>query len=91
MTNKQTNAYVNADAIKAEYHPYNLMRAFNEGYATYMNGTRFNHTSAYNGVAGQAYDRGQEAAMRVQRASQWIDDNVEPTRFASRTVQFCDK
>ncbi len=53
------------EQIKAEYAPYNKMPEFEEGYLMYM----FGKVPAYEigGVAGQAFDRGAEAAMRVSR------------------------
>ena len=53
------------EAIKAEYEPYNAMRAFEVGYDGYMAGNWME--AEYEGVDGQAYDRGMEAAMRVKR------------------------
>lgn len=65
---------INAEAIKAEYAPYNKMPEFQQGYDYYVAGK----VPAFDipGVAGQAFNRGAEAAMRVQRAEQWVKDNV---------------
>jgi hypothetical protein len=67
------SAYVNTDAIKVEYAPYHIHPFFEAGYADYMDGYR---GSELTGVEAQAYERGQEAAMRVQRATEWVDDNA---------------
>lgn len=67
------NSYINIEAIKAEYAPYNTMAAFQAGYQDYMDGTK---PFDLDGVDGQAYDRGQEAAMKVNRAARWIEENV---------------
>lgn len=65
---------ISVEEIKAEYHPYNLMPEFQQGFDYYVAGK----VPAFDipGVAGQAFDRGAEAAMRVARAAQWIDQNV---------------
>lgn len=55
------------DQIKAEYAPYNTMLAFGSGYDHYMSG-HVGPSPFLSGVDAQAYDRGQEAAMKVQRA-----------------------
>lgn len=70
--NASANAYVNVDAIKASYAPYHIMKAFDKGYNDYMAG----RLGDMAGVAGQAYDRGANAAMRVMQANQWVHDNV---------------
>jgi hypothetical protein len=57
--------------IANEYAPYNLYPAFAEGFAAYQAGKIGNRYA--DGVNAQAYDRGQECAMRVAR---WIDRNV---------------
>jgi hypothetical protein len=47
-----------------EYYPYNHTPAFHEGWDDYF---AMKMTDRYDGVAGQAYDRGAEAAMRWSR------------------------
>lgn len=69
------NAYINVEQIKAEYAPYHTMSAFRSGYENYMNGL-FGDSPYHKGVAAQAYDRGQEAAMKVKRADRWVEQNV---------------
>lgn len=66
-------AYVNTQQIKAQYAPYNTIPAFEQGYADYLAGRA---SRELQGVAGQAYDRGYEAGMKVQRANQWVEQNV---------------
>lgn len=60
--------------IRSEYAPYDKMPAFDQGFQDYRAGLAFEHC----GVAGQAYDRGQECAMRFQRQENWERDNVGP-------------
>ncbi len=52
------------EQIKAEYAPYNNHPMFERGYDDYMGNHKY---LAFTGVQAQAYDRGMEAAMRVQR------------------------
>jgi hypothetical protein len=52
-------------AIRVEYAPYDMYPEFQEGYDDYMNDKW--RGEKYKDVAAQAYDRGSEAAMRVQR------------------------
>jgi hypothetical protein len=47
------------------YAPYHTFPEFAEGYADYKAGLR---DIGYDGVGGQAYDRGAECAMRRQMA-----------------------
>jgi hypothetical protein len=49
--------------IAAEYAPYHQMKEFQVGAQDYMDGNHRNGDN-YNGVAGQAWDRGANAAMR---------------------------
>ena len=57
--------------IAADYAPYDKFPEFAEGYAAYLAGRVHNpHGSS---VAGQAWDRGAECAMRAQR---WTARNV---------------
>lgn len=56
-----------------EYAPYHTLPAFDQGISDYMEG-RMRHL---DGVAGQAWDRGAEYAMRVIRWSDrrdWAND-----------------
>lgn len=64
-------AYVND--IRAEYTPYNNLPAFSQGMRDYHGHCSWQHLE---GVAAQAYDRGLECAMRIERAERWIDENV---------------
>lgn len=48
------------------YAPYQMMVEFGDGYTDWVLGNPYRQ-SFYNGVAGQAYDRGAECAMRRQR------------------------
>jgi hypothetical protein len=59
--------------IAHEYAPYNTMVGFHRGWLDYQAGR---HATPSDGVEGQAYDRGQECAMRVQRHNEWITNNV---------------
>lgn len=78
MTTKtQTNeipAYIDVQAIKAEYAPYNTHPQFEQGYNDYMAGTT--RISSPDQVSGQAYDRGMNAALKVRRQAYWIEQNV---------------
>lgn len=69
---------VNAEAIKSEYAPYNKMPEFEHGFNAHndKNYWLWNKPTTFTGVALQAYDRGSEAAMRVQKAECWITNNV---------------
>jgi len=71
MTNA---AYIDTAAIKASYAPYHTLPGFETGYTDYL-ANRYRHRE-FHGVDGQAYDRGQNAAMRVTRAQQWVEQNV---------------
>ncbi len=52
--------------LRNEYRPYDSMPAFDEGFADYqLSNTSFG--ARYHGVAGQAWDRGYECAMRWAR------------------------
>ncbi len=67
-------AYLDTDALKAEYAPYHKMHDFQSGFDDYMAG----HVQTFDlpGLGGQAYARGAEAAMRISRARDWIAQNV---------------
>ena len=54
-------------AIRHEYRPYDTIPEFDEGLADYP--ARLRHKD-YDGVAGQAYDRGANAAMWLWQAQQ---------------------
>ncbi len=54
-------------AIRHEYRPYDTMPEFDEGLADYQARRR---DKDYDGVAGQAYDRGANAAMWLWQAQQ---------------------
>ena len=73
-----TTAYIDAEAIKSQYSPYDEMPAFKVGFADYMDFANHGVRAAcsYSGVDEQAYDRGFEAAMKVLKMEQWILDNV---------------
>jgi hypothetical protein len=53
--------------IRHEYRPYDTMPEFDEGFADYQARRR---DKAYDGVAGQAYDRGANAALWLWQAQQ---------------------
>jgi hypothetical protein len=57
--------------IRADYRPYDTLPEFEVGFQDYMAG-RFRHRD-YDGVAGQAYDRGSNAAMQWQRVQDGLD------------------
>ena len=61
--------------LRAEYAPYDKMPAFEDGMRDYTH-RGFNPLVYYTGVDGQAYDRGQECAMRMARLATWNDENV---------------
>ena len=54
-------------AICNEYRPYHTLPEFQEGFADYQARRR---DKDYDGVAGQAYDRGANAAMWLWQAQQ---------------------
>jgi hypothetical protein len=54
-------------AIRYEYRPYDTMPEFEEGLADYQ--ARRQHKE-YDGVAGQAYDRGANTALWLWQAQQ---------------------
>jgi len=70
----QTPSYVNVAEIKAKYAPYNTFPEFEQGYTAYMSG--MGKLVNLDGVAGQAYDRGAEAAMKVKAATRRVEQNV---------------
>lgn len=72
MTNLNL-AYVNVAEIKASYAPYNRFPLFEQGYADALAGNR---GKDFDGVDGQAYDRGLEAGSKVLSAARWINQNV---------------
>jgi hypothetical protein len=66
--------HMTIEDIANEYAPYNKMEAFHEGVRDY--GRALDASRNYHGVYSQAYDRGAECAMRVQRHNDWIANNV---------------
>lgn len=68
-------SYINEQAMRDEYYPYNTLVAFDAGFNDYMRGMPMPR-GFRGGVDGQAYDRGAECAMRIDRAIQWIEANV---------------
>ena len=60
--------------LRTEYAPYNMMPAFDEGMRDYAKTQ--DRSPRYHSIAAQAYDRGQECAMRIQRNEDWVRDNV---------------
>jgi hypothetical protein len=54
-------------AIVKQYEPYNTITEFGEGFVDYQARRRDKN---YDGVAGQAYDRGANAAMWLWQAQQ---------------------
>jgi hypothetical protein len=65
--------YIDVESIKAEYAPYHTHAAFDFGYDCYELGA---YEHGFTGVAGQAFDRGLEAAMKVQRLARGIAETV---------------
>jgi len=59
--------YASVETFAAEYAPYHTMPAFWRGVRDYQFGAV---CSTDLGVHAQAYDRGAECAMRVERAKQ---------------------
>lgn len=78
MNTNEVPAYINVQAIKAEYAPYHTMKEFELGYSDYMAGTSrlTSQDAVHLTAAGQAYDRGANAAMKVRRQAYWIEQNV---------------
>lgn len=66
-------AYIDEQALRDEYYPYNTLTSFDAGWNDYMRGADL---ISRGGVDGQAYDRGAEAAMRLDRMIRWIEANV---------------
>ena len=64
--------YLDLDALRAEYAPYDQMPEFVHGYDDYIGGVPPIETMG--GVDQQAYDRGYEFAMKVQR---WLCNAAE--------------
>lgn len=64
----------NLPLIAKEYAPYDTLVEFAEGYAAYgFTSVNPYDGSQHKGYKAQAFDRGLECAMRVQR---WNDQNV---------------
>ncbi len=57
-----------------DYTPYHTFPEFQTGFGDYQAGKAW--AMSRNGVAGQAYDRGCEFAMKLARARDWADQNV---------------
>ena len=66
--------YIDTAAIKTLYAPYHTMPAFEQGFTDYGHGTPYRHS--FLGMDRQAYDRGQEAAMKIERIADWVKNNV---------------
>lgn len=75
MKTNEVPAYINVQAIKAEYAPYNKHPAFEEGFNDYLT-TGVMRICSPDAVSGQAYDRGCSAAMKVRRMAYDIEQNV---------------
>lgn len=73
-TTEHEMSYLNETAIRAEYAPYHTMPEFQQGIDYYRAGKV--PSFSIPGVAGQAFDRGAECAMRIARAERWIEENV---------------
>jgi hypothetical protein len=65
--------HITIQDIAHEYAPYHKMAGFHRGWLDYQAGRM---ATPSEGVEGQAYDRGAECAMRVQRHNDWIERNV---------------
>jgi hypothetical protein len=52
--------------ICEQYAPYYTMKEFGDGLRDYL--ADLNYSGLHDGVGGQAYDRGAEAAMKYRRA-----------------------
>ena len=64
------DGYKRRPVTREEYAPYHTMPEFQQGYDHYVAGIRpllKGLCEPYSGVAGQAYDRGAEFAMRTER------------------------
>jgi hypothetical protein len=59
--------HVRLEAIAKTYAPYDRFPAFWQGVEDYLNGVHKVWEDRAGGVDGQAYDRGLNAAMRLQR------------------------
>jgi hypothetical protein len=75
------DAYVSEE----EYAPYNKMPAFKQGVKDYQAGKMRSPYSA-NSVEGQAYDRGQEYAMKMQREDRDVGSD-DPPPFSGRPIK----
>ena len=67
--------------INARYRPYDTMRTFNEGWDTVMQHGRL-CDDRYDGVDGQAYDRGGLAAIEYKRAIKHLADHPDDVEKA---------
>lgn len=68
-------AYIDIDAIKSQYAPYDKMIEFSIGMGAYQNGC-YEAPKGFSGVQQQAFDRGLEAAMKIRQAARWVEQNV---------------
>jgi len=57
--------------LRNEYRPYDTLPAFDEGFRDYQLGN-YSYGARYHGVAGQAWDRGAECAMKWARQNNRI-------------------
>jgi hypothetical protein len=55
------------DSIRSSYAPYDKMPEFEDGFRAWGTPEFIRLSFRHSGVAAQAFDRGAEAAMRVQR------------------------
>ena len=75
MESNMTVAYININAIKSEYAPYDKMPEFSFGMWAYR-ATKYEMPKGFTGVQQQAFDRGMEIAMRITKANAWVEQNV---------------
>jgi hypothetical protein len=62
--------------LRSEYAPYDKMPAFEKGIRDYQDRSYEPRACHFSGADEQAYDRGLECAMRMQRQEDWTDGNV---------------
>jgi hypothetical protein len=74
MRKGNTMLHMTVEDIAAEYAPYHKMQGFRQGVRDY--GLCRYAAENYDGVYGQAYDRGAECAIRVARHNAWVKNNV---------------
>jgi hypothetical protein len=61
----------------SDYAPYHTFEAFDQGYTDYMNRDSYRNGHGFTGVDEQAYDRGAEYAMRIERWHRNSPDNMD--------------